>query len=74
MGSIVAKELGLRNPGLPPYVCVPDKGQLGDRVRYASAHFLGMAYDPFESGLPPSDAKSVFHMPPNLPRPASRLR
>jgi len=51
---------------LPPYVCVPDKGQLGDRVRYASADFLGMAFDPFESGMPPSDASSAFRMPPNL--------
>jgi uncharacterized protein (DUF1501 family) len=66
MGSIVAKSLGSSKPGLPPYVCVPDKGQLGDRVRYASAHFLGMAYDPFESGLPPSDAKTAFRIPPNL--------
>ncbi len=66
MGSIVAKALGSNKPGLPPYVCVPDKGQLGDRVRYASANFLGMAYDPFESGSPPSDAKSAFRMPPNL--------
>ena len=66
MGSVVAKTLGASKSGLPPYVCVPDKGQLGDRVRYASAHFLGMAYDPFESGLPPSDATSAFRMPPNL--------
>ena len=66
MGSIVARVRGSGTPGLPGYVCVPDKGQLGDRVRYASAHFLGMAYDPFESGMPPSDAKSPFQMPPNL--------
>jgi len=66
MGSIVAKVRGASNPGLPPYICVPDIGQLGDRVRYASSHFLGMAYDPFESGMPPSDAKSPFQMPPNL--------
>jgi len=66
MGSIVAKMLGPRIPGLPPYVCVPDKGQCGGRLQYASANFLGMAYDPFESGTPPSDAKSPFRMPPNL--------
>jgi hypothetical protein len=66
MGSIVARVRGAGTPGLPGYVCVPDKGQLGDRVRYASAHFLGMAYDPFESGMPPSDSKSPFQMPPNL--------
>lgn len=66
MGSLVAKVLGSKTPGLPPYVCVPDKGQLGDRVRYASAHFLGMAYDPLESGMPPSNSTSPFQMPPNL--------
>jgi hypothetical protein len=66
MGSLVAKELGSPKPGLPPYVCIPDKGQLGDRVRYASADALGLAYDPFESGMPPADAKSSFRMPPNL--------
>lgn len=66
MGSIVAKLRGASEAGLPPYVCIPDKGQLGDRVRYAAADFLGMAYDPFESGSPPSDAKSPFQMPPNL--------
>ncbi|MFN0021425.1 MAG: DUF1501 domain-containing protein [Pirellulaceae bacterium] len=66
MGSIVAKSLGASRQGLPPYVCVPDKGQLGDRVRYASANLLGMAYEPFESGMPPTDAKSAFRMPANL--------
>jgi hypothetical protein len=66
MGSIVAKVRGANKPGLPAYVCVPDKGQLGDRVRYASPHFLGMAYDPFESGMPPSNSTSPFQMPPNL--------
>ena len=47
MGSIVAKALGGKQRGLPPYVCIPDKGQLGDRVRYASANLLGMAFEPF---------------------------
>ena len=65
MGSIVAKSVTAK-PGLPPYVCVPDKGQLGDRVRYSSSNFLGMAYDPFESGMPPTNATSPFRMPPNL--------
>src|SRR5260221_13268933 len=46
MGSILSKALGPNRAGLPPYVCVPDRGQLGDRVRYASATYLGMAYDP----------------------------
>lgn len=66
MGSIVSKRLGPSRPGLPPYVCVPDRGQLGDRVRYAAASFLGMAHDPFEAGLPPTNPKSPPRMPPNL--------
>jgi hypothetical protein len=66
MGSIVAKCLGSRRKGLPAYVCVPDRGQLGDRVRYASATYLGVAHDPFESGMPPGDATAPFAIPPNI--------
>jgi hypothetical protein len=65
MGSIVSKSLGGRQ-GLPAYVCIPDRGQLGDRVRYASATYLGVAHDPFETGLPPADATTPFAIPPNL--------
>ncbi len=66
VGSIVAKVRGTSRPGLPAYVCVPDKGQLGDRVRYAGAHHLGMAFDPFESGPVPTDAASAYQLPPYL--------
>jgi hypothetical protein len=66
MGSIVSRVLGTNRPGLPGYVCVPDRGQLGDRVRYASASYLGMAHDPFEAGMPPASATEPFPIPPNL--------
>lgn len=66
VGSIVSKVLGPSRPGLPAYVCVPDRGQLGDRVRYASAFNLGMAHDPFESGKVPTNATEAFPPPPNL--------
>jgi len=66
LGSIVAKTRGPNNPGLPAYVCVPDRGQLGDRVRYASATYLGTAYDPFEWGATPPNATAPFPVPPNL--------
>lgn len=66
MGSIVSKVLGQQKAGLPAYVCVPDKGQLGDRVRYANSTYLGIAHDPFESGMPPRNATSPFPTPPNL--------
>ncbi len=66
MGSIVSKIQGAHQPGLPAYVCVPDRGQLGDRVRYAAATYLGIAHDPFESGMPPANATNPFPTPPNL--------
>ena len=66
MGSVVSKEFGPNTNGLPTYVCIPDRGQLGDRVRFAAAHFLGRAHDPFESGVPPSSASEPFELPPNL--------
>lgn len=66
MGSIVSRILGPGHPGLPAYVCIPDRGQLGDRVRYASATYLGMAHDPLEAGMPPVTANAPFPIPPNL--------
>lgn len=66
MGAIVSKTRGPNQPGLPAYVCVPDRGQLGDRVRYAAANYLGIAHDPFESGMPPPNATNPFPTPPNL--------
>ncbi len=66
MGAIVSKTRGPNHVGLPAYVCVPDRGQLGDRVRYAAANYLGIAHDPFESGMPPPNATAHFPTPPNL--------
>lgn len=66
MGSIVAKLRGANLPGLPAYVCVPDRGQLGDRVRFAGASYLGPAYDALESGVTPADARTPFPPPANL--------
>ena len=66
VGSFVAKVRGPSKPGLPAYFCVPDKGQLGDRVRYADSHFLGLAYSPFESGPVPVDATSPYQVPQPL--------
>ncbi|MDA0834567.1 MAG: DUF1501 domain-containing protein [Planctomycetota bacterium] len=70
MGSVVAKLKGSTKPGLPPYVCIPDKGQLGDRVRYAGASYLGMAFDPFETQETPGNATAKFAIPPNLSLPS----
>ncbi len=66
VGSFIAKVRGPSRPGLPAYFCVPDKGQLGDRVRYADSNFLGLAYSPFESGPVPVDATSPYRVPQPL--------
>jgi len=66
MGSIVSRVRGPNHPGLPAYVCVPDRGQLGDRVRYASSTYLGMSHDPLETGPAPSTAAAPFPAPRNL--------
>lgn len=66
VGSLVSKIQQPNREGLLPYVCIPHRGQLGDRVRYASAAYLGMTYDPFESGATPDTATAPFAMPPNL--------
>lgn len=51
-GSVVARELGVRN-GLPPFVVIPKKDICAD------AGFLGSAYDPFITGDPKEKNFSV---------------
>jgi pimeloyl-ACP methyl ester carboxylesterase len=49
-GSIVAKECGARQRGLPAYVAIPEPPGCG------KAAYLGAAYDPFAVGGDPSEA------------------
>ena len=66
IGSVIARACGARAPLLPPYVAIPHSGQLGNRVHYATAGPLGVAYEPLESGLPPVDARTPFGGPQDL--------
>ena len=66
MGAVIAKECGGRTPGLPPYVTVPQSGQLGVRVHYATAGQLGKAYEPMDSGMPSGSIAQPFAGPRNL--------
>jgi uncharacterized protein (DUF1501 family) len=50
MGSIVARSVGARRPGMPPYVVVPQVGG----GKYFGAHYVGHAYDPFDVGSDPN--------------------
>ena len=64
VGSVVAHELGSLSPeGLPNFVAVPNRTQLGGRVNYNGALHLGAACDAFDSGSVPARADSGF-MPP----------
>jgi hypothetical protein len=49
-GSIVAKERGARQPGLPAYLAVPSA------PRSTAAGYLGVAYNPFSVGDDPNSA------------------
>jgi hypothetical protein len=66
IGSIVARSLAARSPGLPGYVTVPHSGQLGARVHYASAGLLGPTYEPVDSGMLPEAAAEAYAGPPGL--------
>jgi len=49
IGSMAAKVLGPRNPGMPPLVSVPYGMSIGLRPGYFGAHFLGAQHNPFET-------------------------
>ena len=55
-GSIVAKQLGVRNPRLPAYVMIPRM------VPGTGSAYLGVANKPFETNADPA-APGPFHLP-----------
>jgi len=70
VGSIVAHELQNNNaPGLPKFVAVPNRSQLGGRTNFSGASWLGTAYDAFDSGAVPTKAGSKFKLPVGLTLP-----
>src|SRR5205807_485876 len=53
-GAIIARQLGCTNPdGVPRYVTLPGRRQIGGVVSYAGAAFLGAGYEAFETGAAP---------------------
>ncbi len=66
MGAVVAKLRGPNQPDVPGYVCIPHRDQLGHRLHYGSAAFLGSSFEPIDSGLLPDRADAPFTPPPNL--------
>jgi hypothetical protein len=54
IGSVVARAAGPRRPGLPAYVVAPQAVSGLLRPGYYGAHYVGRAYDPFETGGDPN--------------------
>src|SRR4051794_37514082 len=51
-GSVIARAVGPRSPGMPAYVTIPRSEAFG----YQGALYLGAAYQPFEVGADPNSA------------------
>ena len=56
IGSIVARERGPRRSGMPSYISVPVASSIGLRPGYFGGNWMGMQYDPFQTGGDPNNA------------------
>ncbi|GAB4138864.1 MAG: DUF1501 domain-containing protein [Planctomycetaceae bacterium] len=70
VGSIVAMQRGGNTPeGLPNFVAVPNRSQLGGRVNFAGAAHLGASFEAFNSGPVPRRANARYAIPSGLTLP-----
>jgi Protein of unknown function (DUF1501) len=60
IGSIVAREIGARQSGMPAYVAVPSASSIGLSPGYFGGNFLGHGYDPYQTGGDPN--APTFHV------------
>ncbi len=63
MGSVVAKLRGAHEAGVPGYVTIPHRDQLGHRLHYGGAGALGASFAPIDSGLLPTRADAPYDIP-----------
>jgi hypothetical protein len=63
IGAIVAREVGPRKRGLPPYVAVPHAASIGLVPGYFGAHMIGAQHNPFQVH---SDPNAPAFKVPNL--------
>lgn len=66
MGAVVAKMRGAHQLGLPGYVAIPHRDQLGRRLHYADAGSLGPTFAPLDSGMLPERSDAPYQIPGNL--------
>jgi len=63
MGAIVAKVRGSHESGLPGYVTIPHRDQLGRRLHYGDSGSLGPTFAPIDSGMMPVKADAPYSIP-----------
>jgi uncharacterized protein (DUF1501 family) len=66
MGAAVARHRGPHLGGLPGYVAIPHRDQLGHRLHYAGPGHLGPAFAAIDSGMLPRRADLPYIMPGNF--------
>lgn len=70
VGSIVSMQKGgTTAQGLPQFVAVPNRSQLGGRTNFAGAAHLGTPFEAFNSGPVPKRANARFAIPAGLSLP-----
>jgi uncharacterized protein (DUF1501 family) len=66
-GAVVARMRSGRSPhGLPPFVTIPDRAQLGKTRRLLGASDVGPAGEAFEAGAVPATSEGAYAPPPGL--------
>jgi len=75
-GAVVSRIRAAQSPhGLPPFVTIPDRAQLGKTRRLLGAGPLGLAYEAFETGQVPATSQGRYDPPQGLiPAPGITLR
>lgn len=70
MGAIVSHQLGgATEGGLSRFVAIPNRRQLGGRVAYTGASYLGTNYEAFNAGAIPATAAGAYKVPAGLTLP-----
>ncbi len=54
IGAIAAREIGARKPGIPAHMAVPHASSIGLNPGYFGGNFLGVQYNPFQTGGDPN--------------------
>ncbi len=68
-GSIISRVKGMKRPGMPPYVGLPNTHTVGLPIGYHGASYLGRSFDPFNAdGDPNNDAyhATSLDLPPGV--------